>query len=129
MIPSDNQLIVTISASVRFKEEILQLVNLLENNDISVLYPVLLVPESPQDMTEDMKRQLVLEFFPKIDQCTYLYVLNSGGYVGLSVAVEMGYAYALGKTILGKDPNLDLGLKPLVSQFLEEEQLIEFLKK
>lgn len=43
--------------------------------------------------------KLTFDHFEKIDSADVIFVYNSGGYAGVSVSIELGYAQAKGKPI------------------------------
>jgi hypothetical protein len=120
--------IIAISASVRFKKKIMELEEGLKSVGKIVYFPILDLDLPPECINEDKKCKLVLDFFNKIDQCSILYVLNPDGYIGLSVAMEIGYAYAKKKQIIAQNKEIDIGIKPLIAQYLNESEFISHLK-
>ena len=65
------------------------------------------------DQTNDPK-QLEENHLLAIKESDFLYVFNPDGYIGLSTAMEMGYAKALGKPIISKEEPQDVTLKCFV---------------
>ena len=57
-----------------------------------------------KELTLDVMKRLTLEHFAAIDQSDLLYVLCPEGYVGRSVTLEIGYAYAKGKRVFFSEP-------------------------
>jgi nucleoside 2-deoxyribosyltransferase len=64
----------------------------------------------------------------KIDKADVVYVVNPDGYVGKSVCVDMGYAYAKGKPIYVMCPIDEPQVMDMVKGALSFEELINFLK-
>ena len=65
----------------------------------------------------------------KIDAADIVCVVNPGGYVGRSVSVDIGYAYARGKPIYVTHAIGDPPVMNLLSGVLSRKKLIELLKK
>jgi hypothetical protein len=65
----------------------------------------------------------------KIDQADVVYVVNPDGYVGKSVSVDIGYAYARNKPIYLMHPTDDPPIVDLVNGVLTFERLVDFVKK
>jgi nucleoside 2-deoxyribosyltransferase len=65
----------------------------------------------------------------KIDGADAVYVVNPGGYVGKSVSVDIGYAYARGKPIYATHSIDDPPVTGLLAGVLSHEKLIELLKR
>jgi len=70
----------------------------------------------------------ILGCLEKIDEADVVYVVNPGGYVGRSVSVDIGYAYARNKPIYVMHPIDDPPVMKLVNGVLSFEELIDLLK-
>jgi len=70
----------------------------------------------------------ILGCLKKIDEADVVYVVNPKGYVGRSVCVDIGYAYAKNKPIYVKHPVDDPPVMNLIDGVLSFEELINFLK-
>ena len=70
----------------------------------------------------------ILGCLEKIDQADIVYVVNPSGYVGKSVSVDIGYAYARNKPIYVMYPIDDPPIMDLVTRVLSFEELIDFAK-
>jgi len=64
----------------------------------------------------------------KIDKADVVYVVNPGGYVGKSVSVDIGYAFAKGKEIYAMHRIDDPPVMNLVKGILSFQRLIKLLK-
>jgi nucleoside 2-deoxyribosyltransferase len=65
----------------------------------------------------------------KINQADVVYVVNPGGYVGKSVSLDIGYAYAKNKPIYVLHPIGDPPVMSLVKGVLSFKELINLLKR
>ena len=74
-------------------------------------------------------RQAELAHLRKIDLTDVIYVVNPSGYIGKSVTLEIGYAYAKGKIIYSQEPVEDLNVMSLIRKAISPEELVEILKK
>jgi nucleoside 2-deoxyribosyltransferase len=79
-------------------------------------------------VSKNMDVRGILGCLKKIDQADVVYVVNPGGYVGKSVSVDIGYAYARNKPIYVMHPIEDPPVMNLVSDVLSFEELINLLK-
>jgi len=70
----------------------------------------------------------ILGCLKKIDAADVVYVINPGGYVGKSVCIDVGYAYARKKTIYAMHSIEDPPIMKLVNGVLSFEELINLLK-
>lgn len=71
----------------------------------------------------------ILGCLEKIDQADVVYVVNPDGYVGKSVSVDIGYAYARNKPIYLMHATNDPPMMDLVKGILTFERLVDFVKK
>lgn len=70
----------------------------------------------------------ILGCLEKIDQAGAVYVVNPGGYVGKSVSVDIGYAYAKSKPVYVMHPIDDPSVMNLVNSVLSFKELVNALK-
>ena len=63
----------------------------------------------------------------RIRQADIVYILNYGGYVGKSVALDIGYALAKEKTIYALEPIDDPDITHLIDGVFNAEQLMRLL--
>jgi hypothetical protein len=96
---------VVICGSKKFKDEIYELVDYLESQNVFVYEPNLKQPIAEtrkietEYITDIVFKGLTLEHFDKIRKADVCLIYNKGGYVGISVTLEMAYASALSKPI------------------------------
>jgi len=79
-------------------------------------------------MSKEIGSRGILGCLEKIDEADVVYVVNLDGYVGKSVCVDIGYAYAKGKPIYIMCPMDDPPIMGMVKGVLSFEELINFLK-
>lgn len=72
---------------------------------------------------EATKAELTREFLAKIDQSDAVYIIAVGGYAGVSVCIEVGYAVGQGKTVVFSEPPREFALRALVDAVVPVEQL------
>ena len=70
----------------------------------------------------------ILGCLKKIDDADIVYVVNPQGYVGKSVSVDLGYAFARGKSIFVMNRIEDPPMMNLTSGVLSPKKLVELLK-
>ena len=76
-----------VCGSFRFLREMNELEGMLKEEEIEYL------------MSKKEDGREILGCIEKIDEADFVYVVNPGGYVGRSVCVDIGYAYARKKPI------------------------------
>jgi len=71
----------------------------------------------------------ILGCLRKIDRSDVVYVVNPEGYIGKSVSVDIGYAYAKNRQIYAMNQVDDPPVMDLVTGVLSPEELVAFVKK
>ena len=71
----------------------------------------------------------ILGCLKKIDDADVVYVVNPRGYIGKSVSVDIGYAYAKNKSIYVMHAIDDPPIMNLISDVLSPKALIDFLEE
>jgi nucleoside 2-deoxyribosyltransferase len=79
-------------------------------------------------MSKKIDSRGILGCLEKVDKSDIVYVVNPNGYVGRSVCVDIGYAYAKGKPIYSMHPIDDPPIMSMVKGVLSFEELISFLE-
>ncbi|WCP68780.1 nucleotide pyrophosphohydrolase [Vibrio tubiashii] len=64
----------------------------------------------------------------RIKQSDMIYILNFEGYVGKSVALDIGYALGLGKPVYALEPISDPDVSHLLTKILTPEMMLQELK-
>lgn len=77
----------------------------------------------PEAESEIIAKEAERSFLQKIDKADVVYILARDGYVGLSVSMEIGYAYHMGKPIFSSDVLADFVLRGLISDVMAPEEL------
>lgn len=108
-----------VPGSFKYKSEIDQVIEELENLGVLVLDPPRGQVVKSGLIFNPLQEEVYLswgivegEFLRNIGRSHFAYVVNPGGYVGETVAFELGYALAAGKPIYAKyafDIKLDYG--------------------
>ncbi len=79
------------------------------------------------EMPESRDSRGILGCLRKIDDSDIVYVVNPEGYVGKSVSVDIGYAYAKNKKMYVMHPIDDPPVANLISGVMTLDELIEAL--
>jgi nucleoside 2-deoxyribosyltransferase len=106
-----------VCGSFRFRREMSELEGRLKEENIEFR------------MSKKMGSRGILGCLEKIDEADVVYVVNPDGYVGRSVYVDIGYAYAKGKPIYCMYPIDDSPAMSMVKGVLSFQELINFLKR
>jgi hypothetical protein len=80
------------------------------------------------EMSESKDSRGILGCLQKIDDSDMVYIVNPDGYVGRSVSVDIGYAYAKNKRIYAMCPINDPPVENLTSGIMMSDALIDLLK-
>jgi hypothetical protein len=80
-------------------------------------------------ISKKMDSRGILGCLKKINDADVIYVVNPEGYVGKSVSVDIGYAYAKNKSIYVMHRVDDPPVMELMNGVLSLEALIDFLKE
>ena len=79
-------------------------------------------------MSKKIDSRGILGCLKKIDDADIVYVVNPQGYIGKSVSVDIGYAYAKNKSIYIMYPVEDPPIMDLIDDVLSPEALVDFLR-
>jgi len=74
-------------------------------------------------MAAEQTRAALLEYLKDIDSADSLYVFNRGGYLGRSMLVDIGYAYARGKSVYSLEVVEDEFLSHMIAASASLEDL------
>jgi len=116
---------VCICGSFRFYEEMVQLRNTLQAQGVRCEWPLPGPRRAPQTMTAGEARDAIIQHLERIDRAECIVVFNKGGYLGNSVVMEIGYAYAQRKPVYTLAPIHDPFLMPLVRAVVSIEELLQ----
>jgi nitrogen fixation protein len=105
----------TICSSSKFYETAQSLAKELSSAGITVYAPRFDFNEEIVEVAKDDKIRLTHEFLGKIDRSDAIYVIDQEGYTGRSVCIEIGYASALGKTVMVSEPPLENAVQALAA--------------
>lgn len=116
---------VCICGSFRFYEEMVQLRDALQACGVRCEWPLPGLRRAPQVMSTDEARDAIMRHLERMDRAECILVFNKGGYLGNSVVMEIGYAYARRTPIYALAPLHDPFLTPLVSAVVSLEELLQ----
>lgn len=125
---------VCICGSRRFKKEIREFEEKLENKGVLVFSPILNTNRNIDKLSPDLKRYaflgLTLHHFEYIRKADCVFIYNKDGYMGNSVTMELGVAEALGKPIFALEEDKDEPCRNVLIDkiFKTPTQLIKYLK-
>ena len=114
-------MVVCISASIKFKEKIEEVAEVLKELDIPYILPVMNLPRELE--TSNMTPKLVADHFAMIDKSESVLVVNPTGYFGTSVKIEIGYARGVGKKIYFLEKTNQPELDCLADDFISINEL------
>jgi hypothetical protein len=108
---------VYVCGSFKFMDKIEELEKLLQSEGVEFV------------VSKSLDVRGILGCLEKVDQADVVFVVNPDGYVGKSVSVDIGYAYARNKPIYVMYPIDDPPIMDLVKGVLSFEELIDFVKE
>lgn len=125
---------VIIGSFRKFYPDILSMVKSLNGLRIAVLSPKkskiidpsqeFVVLESDTESTElPCVHYIETKVLEHIRKCDFVYLYNPQGYVGLSTAFEVGFAYASGKMIISTHPVSDITIAEFVDHVVSENNI------
>jgi hypothetical protein len=120
---------ICICGSFRFYEEMVDLRNALHARGIRCAWPLPGPRREPQAMTADEARDAIMPHLERMDRAEGIFVFNKDGYLGNSVVMEIGYAYARHKPLYVLAPIHDPLLLPLVSAVVSNEELLQLVHR
>ncbi len=106
---------VYVCGSFKFLSKMEETKRLLEAESLDVL------------MSKNLDAHGMLGCLEKIDQADAVYVVNPDGYIGKSVSVDIGYAYARNKPIYVMQSVDNPPIMNIINGVLSLEELIKFL--
>jgi nucleoside 2-deoxyribosyltransferase len=118
---------VCICGSFRFYEEMVQLRNALQARGILCEWPLPGPHCAPQAMTADEARDAITQHLERMDRAECIFIFNKDGYLGNSVVMEIGYAYARCKPVYALAPLHDPCLMPLVHAVVSIAELLQLV--
>jgi nucleoside 2-deoxyribosyltransferase len=114
---------VTICSSSRFYETARRVAAELAARGVTVHTPRFDYNERHTEVGPEDKAWLTREFLDKVRQADLVYVVDEGGYTGTSVCIEVGYAAALGKTIVLSEPAIEHAVAALADEVVSVAEL------
>lgn len=79
--------------------------------------------------TFESESEALRRAFNIIEDSDIVYVVTKNGYVGLTTAVEIGYAYLKKKEIISSEEIENFSIKSLVNEIMNLEEFITYLKE
>jgi len=108
---------VYVCGSFKFVDKIEELERLLRRGNVEFI------------VSKGLNARGILGCLEKVDQADIVYVVNPYGYVGKSVSIDIGYAYARSKPIYAMQAIDDPPIMDLVRGVLTFDELITLAKK
>jgi nucleoside 2-deoxyribosyltransferase len=118
---------VCICGSFRFYEEMVQLRSTLHARGVLCEWPLPGPRREPQTMTADEARDAIMQHLERMERAECIFVFNKEGYLGNSVVMEIGYAYARHKPVYVLAPLHDPFLMPLIKGIVSLEELLQLV--
>jgi nucleoside 2-deoxyribosyltransferase len=118
---------IVLSSSSRFYPIVISLRDALAASGLDVLTPDL--EFVTRTVTPEEKRDLTLAFFKKIERSKVVcLVTDDTGYVGRSVSMEVGFAFARGIPIVSLEQIEDAAIAALCTRLLSVDALEKFVR-
>lgn len=115
---------VFVASSKRFYPEAKAFAERLKSAGLRVYHPYFDRDQDAIETNPETKAAVTREHFPEIDASDVLYAFMPTGYAGISVTIEVAYAFAKGKHIIASEKPVDGALQALVSNAVDPEQFV-----
>jgi hypothetical protein len=118
---------IILSSSSRFYPIVIELRDALQGAGLSVFTPNLKFVSAP--VSPARKKKLTTDFLDKISASGVVCVVtDDSGYVGRSVSLEVGFAYAIGKPLVCLRDLEDPAIAGLCKKLASTDALIRFAR-
>ncbi len=117
--------VITICSSIKFYDVVKSLAQQLAALGIDVRTPTVDPDDDTRAVTPTEKHSLTLDFLEKVRTSDIIYIVNIGGYTGVSVSIETGFAFALGKRIVLAEAPQEPAIDALADDIASPEQFIQ----
>ncbi|QDY08471.1 hypothetical protein FJK98_15980 [Micromonospora sp. HM134] len=114
---------VTVCSSSKFYDLARRAADALQAVGLTVYTPRFDYNEEHVVVGEADKFRLTHEFLAKVARSDAVYVIASGGYTGVSVCIEVGYAHALGKAVLCSEQPTEFAVRALVDAVVPVDEI------
>jgi nucleoside 2-deoxyribosyltransferase len=118
----------TICSSSKFYDTAQALAKEMADAGLSVFTPRFDFNEEVVAVTMADKISLTDEFLHKIDGSDAIYVIDQNGYTGHSVCIEIGYASALGKTVVLSELPAENAVRALTSEVVAVDEITKRIR-
>lgn len=118
---------VCLCGSYRFLSEMNSVAAKLSASGVTCLWPKDDVLPDPKVMASDDARSALLDYLNDLDGADALYVFNKDGYLGRSMLVDIGYAYAKGKPVFAMEAIEDEFLSHMITATVSPRDLLAWL--
>jgi nucleoside 2-deoxyribosyltransferase len=118
----------TICSSSKFYETAQALAKEMTDAGLTVHTPRFDFNEELVEVSMADKVTITHEFLRKIDQSDAIYVIDQDGYTGRSVCIEIGYASALGKTVMLSETPAENAVRALTSEVIPVNDIAQRLR-
>ena len=119
--------LICISASLRFENEIREIIQKAEEIGIQALFPNLDIGLDKNQLTMELMKKLCQDHFHAITRAETLYVINPRGYIGTLVKIEIGYALGKEKPVYYSHKTGFLDLDSLSNGIISLNSIEQFL--
>ncbi|HEY0698046.1 MAG TPA: nucleoside 2-deoxyribosyltransferase [Micromonospora sp.] len=114
---------VTICSSSKFYDTAQRAEETLLSLGLTVYTPRYDYNEQRVQVGESDKKRLTHEFLAKIDKSDAVFVIANGGYAGVSVCIEVGYAAGQGKKVFFSELPTEFALRALVDAVVPVDEI------
>jgi nucleoside 2-deoxyribosyltransferase len=118
---------VTIASSSKFYDRVRSVLDILQSHGLTCYTPAFDFDETKVVVSQEQKYHLTWAFLDKIRASDVLFVIDTDGYTGTSVCIEIGYAYALQRPIYAIEPPSELAIAALITRVIDVTDLANML--
>ncbi|MBD3155385.1 MAG: hypothetical protein GF368_01895 [Candidatus Aenigmarchaeota archaeon] len=109
--------------SRKFADKLDHVFNLCKNAGIRVKKG----RDSVKKLSSEEEKNAHKEMLNRIDNSDIIYIITEDGYIGRTVAFEVGYAVGKGKEIISTENIKEAGVSDFVSKILTPEEFLKYV--
>lgn len=84
--------------------------------------------DSIEQMSTEAEENAHKEMLRRIGESDIIYVVTEDGYIGRTVALEIGYAIGKNKEIISSNRITEVGIGQFISRVMTPEELVKYVK-
>jgi|WetSurMetagenome_2_1015567.scaffolds.fasta_scaffold41949_5 hypothetical protein len=116
-----------VASSHKFYSEAKSVVARLQEHEFEVHHPNFEFDETIKPLSYGRKAALTRSFLRGLHGCNALYVINSNGYIGPSVTLEIGYARGINIPVWLLDEPPDDAISAVITDVMSVDRFVDMM--